>query len=441
MFEIWPELPLELLKLAKYLLAPAGSVLFLLVVPLLWLVPQRAFRPILLGASVMLLGLTWGPTFVAFLSVFLIVGYPFARNGQWLPAAACWAVLQIAYAALFYIPSSYLPVFHDERLVQLFPGIVANRVVVFGSGLAFTNLRLMHLLLEARRAPERLQMTFASYLLFMLYAPTYRLGPFVSFGEFNERVDHAKSRITRREAWCGLGQMFLGALMFEGVIKVIDDIGFRPYYPDDGSYNYQQFFRTPPSSAWLTLLGVYFVPFRMYMFINAYSHVMSGMSRMIGIGLPRNMDAPLLASNLGDFWRRYHSSFNKFVLNHVYIPVAECMRSVTAPIFVVFVFVGFWHQPSWYCLLWALFQSLGVCAWLCGRRFGSCLGPGCSTTAERLLKVCGILLTWTFIALTTPILLDSEHGGAIVLRQLVCGDWWSFERDMPVGVQALTLPR
>src|SRR5262245_59215980 len=106
MFEMWPDLPLGLLKLAKYLLAPAGSVLFLAIVPLFWLVPQRAFRPILLAASSILLALTWGPTFVAFLTALLIVGYPFARNERWLPVARCWAILQVAYAALFYIPIS-----------------------------------------------------------------------------------------------------------------------------------------------------------------------------------------------------------------------------------------------------------------------------------------------------------------------------------------------
>ena len=41
---------------------------------------------------------------------------------------------------------------------------------------------------------------------------------------------------------------------------------------------------------------------------------------MLGFTLPQNFDAPYKATDLRDFWRRWHMTLSRFLRDYLYIP-------------------------------------------------------------------------------------------------------------------------
>jgi alginate O-acetyltransferase complex protein AlgI len=425
MFEIWPGAPDEIFRLAKYLLGPAGVALFVVFAPVLLAVPASFFRPLLLAVSIGLLAFSWGPSFSLLLIGSLALGYPLVRYRP-LSGVVGFLLVEALYVSLFLWPLEWLPVLRDARFAEVYPGLLTDRELVFYTGLAFTNLRYLHLALGRSRGQDE-ELSFGRYLLYLLYAPTYRLGPFTPYGHFEQEVRTARSRQRWTDIRQGLGEVLLGALIFEVVIKALDAWYFKPIASvDDGSYWYQAFFDAPPQSAWLTLLGIYLLALRYYLLIKAYSHVAAGASRIVGIRLPANMRWPLLSRNLIEFWRRYHVSVSQFVMQHVLDPVGRTAGRPALAVVAAFLFMAMWHRPAVHTTVWALLQVAGVAVVFWWRRQAVC-SPAVAwfrrSVPAAVRRVGATVMTLGFVAHTVPILLDVRHGALKLIERLLSGDW------------------
>ncbi len=423
MFEVWTDPPLSILKLAKYLLGPTGVILFVLAVPILWIVPQRMFRRTLLVTSTALLMFSWGPTFTVLLLTLLVAAYPLVAGGRRVPGWACFGLVAVAHAALFYLPLAHLPVVSDRRLAAMYPGLLTDRELVFYSGLAFTTLRYLHLVFYARRDGPWRAVTLSRYLLYLLYAPTYRLGPYLPYDSFDAEVATAHERRSSTAVFRGFTEVLLGVLVFEIVIQWIDRGYFKQVAVDDGSFWHYGFFESPPHQVWLTLLGIYLLALRYYLLIKAYSHVAIGISCMLGIRLPPNMKWPILSANLVEFWRRYHVTVSQYAQRHVLTPVAERVGHPAAAVLAAFVFIGLWHRPAWHTLLWALLQVLGIGMLLAWRRATAPMPVIRRVLPFWVRRSLSTVLTLWFVAHTVPILLDMRYGGMRLAQAVIFGDW------------------
>ena len=71
-----------------------------------------------------------------------------------------------------------------------------------------------------------------------------------------------------------------------------------------------------------------------------------------GVDAPENMMGCCFDENsISSFWRSWHRSFNRWLIRYVYGPIGGSGPAVL----VVFLYVGFWHEPlDWRMVLWAL---------------------------------------------------------------------------------------
>lgn len=418
MFELWHDSPFRAFRLFKYVAGPPAVALFVLFVPLLWAVPRRRFRAAALGASLLLLAFSAGPTFAA---IFVLAALGFRRladAARRAPALAVLAGFELLSAAVFHLPWRLLPVYRDSRLPAVYPGLLTDRELFFYLGLAYTALRVLNL---SRRPATAEKPSFGRVLLYLAYAPTFRIGPFVPFDEFDRDAGRAGGAPPRREILAGLAETVFGGIVFEGVIQGIDRWFFRRLGPDDGSYWYYWFFDRPPQSRLLTLLGVALVALRYYLLLKAYSHVARGASRMAGIPLPRSMRWPLLAPDLAAFWRRYNVTISRFTEDHILRPIAATTRPSIA-VAAAFLFMGLWHRPAWHTAAWAAAQVAGVAVWWEWRalkRRSETLRSSLGRVPRAAREAAAIAATLAFVAATVPLLLDLHHGGARVYRRVL----------------------
>jgi alginate O-acetyltransferase complex protein AlgI len=77
-----------------------------------------------------------------------------------------------------------------------------------------------------------------------------------------------------------------------------------------------------------------------------------------------NFNNPYLASNLSQFWRRWHISLSDWIRDYLFFPLSKISGAKTWQIFFVPVIAmalcGLWHGPAWHFVLWGAWHGVGL---------------------------------------------------------------------------------
>ena len=111
-------------------------------------------------------------------------------------------------------------------------------------------------------------------------------------------------------------------------------------------------------SAWLCLLSY---AYQLYFDFSGYSDMAVGLGYLFGLRLPQNFDSPYRATDIADFWRRWHISLSAFFRDYVYIPLGGNRGSrllTSRNLLVTMVLCGLWHGANWTFVLWGGYHGL-----------------------------------------------------------------------------------
>ena len=91
----------------------------------------------------------------------------------------------------------------------------------------------------------------------------------------------------------------------------------------------------------------------------------TGSALILNIRLPKNFNSPFLAENIINFWQRWHITLTFFLTNYFYNPWLKSLKKITFTksmivTFVVFVFAGLWHGPSWLFVTFGVIHGVGL---------------------------------------------------------------------------------
>lgn len=103
------------------------------------------------------------------------------------------------------------------------------------------------------------------------------------------------------------------------------------------------------------LLGVYGYTLQIYCDFSGYSDMAIGIALLIGFKLPNNFNTPYIASNVTDFWRRWHISLSTWLRDYLYIPLGGNRVGAIRQNFNLFITMllgGLWHGASWKFIFW-----------------------------------------------------------------------------------------
>ena len=87
----------------------------------------------------------------------------------------------------------------------------------------------------------------------------------------------------------------------------------------------------------------------------------SGLARMLNVRFPLNFASPYQATNIADFWRRWHITLSRFLRDYVYIPLGgnrhgEARRNLN--LMATMLLGGLWHGAAWNFVLWGGLHGL-----------------------------------------------------------------------------------
>jgi hypothetical protein len=95
-----------------------------------------------------------------------------------------------------------------------------------------------------------------------------------------------------------------------------------------------------------------------------------GLGIMFGIRLPLNFYSPYKATNIIDFWRRWHITLSRFLRDYLYIPLGGNRKGGFhrySNLMITMLLGGLWHGAGWTFVLWGGLHGLYLMinhAWL-----------------------------------------------------------------------------
>jgi alginate O-acetyltransferase complex protein AlgI len=173
------------------------------------------------------------------------------------------------------------------------------------------------------------------------------------------------------------------------------------------------------------LLAVYAYAAQIYADFSGYTDVAVGSAALFGYVLPENFDAPYVASNLQDFWRRWHITLSTWLRDYVYKPLGGSRAGPVRTyrnLAITMLLGGLWHGASWTFVIWGALHggALAVTRMVQrarGRDESSERGPGWSRRLGSFMTFHFVCFAWIFFRAPSVV-----HAG-LVLRQLASGGW------------------
>lgn len=234
-------------------------------------------------------------------------------------------------------------------------------------GISFYTFQKIAYLVDSARG-EAKRMSFREFALFASFFPQLLAGPIV---HYKEMVPQFESRRFGRINWRNI---LVGLVIFAiGLFK-------KTVFADTLSPHVESLFAVPQHGGHLGLIGGWTTALtftlQLYFDFSGYSDMAIGTGRMLGVKLPLNFHSPLRASNIADYWRRWHMTLQRFIVAYLFQPLSlplnrwAATRGLSAwPMFIVgvgiptlvtFVAVGAWHGAGWTFIVFGLMHALYI---------------------------------------------------------------------------------
>src|SRR5262249_507668 len=202
--------------------------------------------------------------------------------------------------------------------------------------------------LEVYRGRQKAERHFGIFALYVMYFPQLVAGPI-------ERPQNLLHQFHERKHF-DLGRLQDGlSLALWGLFKKVVVADSLAIYTDT-IYNTSSHY----SGASL-LVATYCFAFQIYCDFSGYSDIARGVSRVYGIELMKNFDAPYLSKSIREFWHRWHISLSTWFRDYVYIPLGGNRKGhfrKSINILITFVLSGLWHGAGVTFILWGFLHGL-----------------------------------------------------------------------------------
>ncbi len=83
----------------------------------------------------------------------------------------------------------------------------------------------------------------------------------------------------------------------------------------------------------------------------------------MGLKIQENFNWPIFASNITDFWKRWHMTLANWCMSYIYMPVLGLRRNPYLAAYATFILMGLWHAGSLNWVMWGVWHATGLVAY------------------------------------------------------------------------------
>ncbi|HRI64608.1 MAG TPA: MBOAT family protein [Polyangium sp.] len=280
------------------------------------------------------------------------------------------------------------------------------RVLLPPVGISFFTFESMSYVIDVYRGDLPAHRSYFRYLLFVAFFPHLVAGPIVRPRDLLPQFESMPT-LTRESGSEGL---FLIALGLVKKVVFADQLAIHLV---------DRVFDRPENFSGLEVLtGVYAYAVQIYCDFSGYTDIAIGSALLLGVRFPPNFNAPYIATNLADFWRRWHISLSTWLRDYLYIPLGGNRGSSLLTyrnLMLTMVLGGLWHGASWTFVFWGFLHGAGLAVTRAVERRGG----GQAEKRPLFPQPVGVFLTFHYVCLAWIFFRAPTFESALrVLRQI-----------------------
>lgn len=221
--------------------------------------------------------------------------------------------------------------------------------VLLPLGISFFTFEFIHYIVDVYKGSTPIY-NLKNFALFAAFFPSQIAGPIKRYQDFMTQLGHP---LSLRQADFR-GGIFL---ILQGLYKKIvlgDNLGLIVNYGFTHTATLGRF------DAWIAVVGF---TFQIFFDFAGYTDIGRGSAMLFGYKVPENFNWPFLASNLTEFWRRWHMSLSTWLRDYLFFPLGGSRVSLWAVrrnLMITMILGGLWHGAAWHYVLWGAFHGLGL---------------------------------------------------------------------------------
>lgn len=230
-------------------------------------------------------------------------------------------------------------------------------------GISFYTFMSIGYAIDVYRGEYPAEKNFLKYFLFVSYFPHILQGPMDKYNDLAEDL-FAGKKFDYTQAVQGIYRIVIGVLK---KMLVADKLA-----PVVGTVitNLDQYFGIN------IFLAILFYAIQLYADFSGYMDIAIGCSKMLGIRIAENFDAPYFSKSIAEYWRRWHISLGAWFRDYVYYPIlrgnlAQNLRKhfkdknkylsnnlpTVFALAVLWILIGFWHGSTWAFILYGIYHG------------------------------------------------------------------------------------
>jgi alginate O-acetyltransferase complex protein AlgI len=336
------------------------------------------------------------------------------------PRALLWVGVAVNLALLSYYKYAN---FFIENVTSLLDTDYTLATIVLPLGISFFTFTQIAYLVDAYRGEAR-EYNFIHYTLFVTYFPHLIAGPVLHHKEMMPQFAKREIFIFNRDLF-GAGVTYFIFGLFKKVVLADTVAAYgSPIFALAQTSN-----SLTAADAWSGALAY---TFQIYFDFSGYSDMAVGLAMMTGIRLPLNFDSPYKATNIIDFWRRWHMTLSRFLREYLYIALGGNRQGTAqryANLLLTMLLGGLWHGAGWTFVIWGALHGIYLIAnhgWQTVRRSFGIDHLRYSALLQwpaRLLTFISVVIGWVFFRAS------DWQSAATILSAMFSFEGWAFSAD------------
>ena len=350
--------------------------------------------------------------------IMLSTAFDFIAGAQIYKASApslrkLWLMLSLALNLGLLCTFKYLNFFIDS-FGQLLSQFGYDRdlgplSIILPVGISFYTFQTLSYTIDIYRKQLKPTKRLLDFSLFVAFFPQLVAGPIVRASDFLVQLkdDRRWSTVDVR------GCLFL---FLSGFIKkacVADNLAIYvdSFYADPSAYDL--------TSSYFAVVAY---SIQIYCDFSGYSEMAIGTAGLLGYRLCDNFNFPYFATNIVQFWRRWHISLSTWLRDYLYIPLGGNKGPrwfVVRNLMLTMLLGGLWHGASWNFVIWGGLHGIALVA----IRLKSEIWPSTNEPAslnKYVMSCLGCVATFTWVSIAwIPFRASTFQDSFTVLRNLL----------------------
>ncbi|MCX7798534.1 MAG: MBOAT family protein [Melioribacter sp.] len=326
--------------------------------------------------------------------------------GKWIASANKFSIKRFYLFLSLIINLGILSYFkYTNFIIQIINDICKSEIpsldIFLPIGISFYTFKSLNYIFDIYLDTLKPTNSFRDFCVYVFFFPNILAGP----------IDRASDFLPQIEREPYVSKEDLGKAIFLIILGLFKKVVIADYI----SINFvDRVFDFPLRYTGLeNLLAIYGYVLQIYCDFSGYSDMAIGVALLFGFKLMENFNYPFKATSVANFWRRWHISLSKWLLDYLFRPLQMKYRNLRVygniiGIFITFIICGIWHGAGWNYIYWGIMHGFMMSFSILIQKPKTKFLTLTRLNNTKLLTVIQTIITFHLIALSFMIFRSSE---------------------------------